>query len=132
VDSTTCGAPAALVGFVPRRSLGQSPGTSLTFDLGDGTHYASFVARAGVPAALVPAGRARFTVLVDGVERFHSEPRTSVDDPVPVAVSLKGAKSLTLRVENGDATDGAKAASSGAPGLWAEPLLVKSPASTNP
>jgi hypothetical protein len=133
LDATEWGTPPMLLGLSPRRCLGQSVGTSISFDLGEGTRYVSFVARAGVPAALVPAGRARFVVLVDGVERFRSEARTSVDDPVPVAVSLKGAKTLTLRVENGDATDAGKTASAGgAPGLWAEPLMVKSGPATAP
>jgi hypothetical protein len=96
IDATTCGTPPSLLGLVPRRAIGQANGAPLSFDLGDGQQYTSLVARAGVPAALVPAGRARFVVLVDGAEKFKSEGRTSVDDPLAVAVSLKGAKIADL------------------------------------
>jgi hypothetical protein len=116
-DSTTAGVPMTMLGVTPIHGIGQRPGIRLTWNIGG--KYESLIARAGVPLALVPIQRLQFVVLADGKEVFRSPPRSSIDDPASVAVSLKDVKTLTLRVE------GAEVLAPGAAGLWADPILVR-------
>ena len=99
VASAAAAGPVPLFGLTPAHAVAVRAGSPIAIDL-DGK-YESFIARVGVPLAIAPARPARVVLLVDGVERFRSEPLTSVDDPVPVAVSLKGTKKLELRVDEG-------------------------------
>jgi hypothetical protein len=125
---------AAGESLVPLASLTATPqaavditmpaGSLLTVEL-DGK-YASLVARVGVPTALVPSRRVRFIALVDGKERFRSNELTSVDDPVSIAISLRDARTLTLRVESPPGHE------LGAAGLWTNPTLVGLRATTSP
>ena len=92
--------PTKLIGLKnpPVNAVHLPANVSATYELnGD---YDSFIAHVGVPAQLVPTQRVQVVVLVDGEERFRSDDRTSVDDALPVAVSVRGAKRLTLRVES--------------------------------
>ena len=120
VNATPAGVPMTLAGGSPvERGFGVAAGTALTWNIGG--EYRTFLCRAGVPADLLPTTRVRFVVIGDGKELFRSPDRDSADDPAPVAVGVQGVKALTLKAQ-AIATD---AASLGAVGVWAEPVLVK-------
>jgi hypothetical protein len=117
IDATTVGASMTLVGISAAHGIGQSAGVWLSWNLAG--NYKSFIAKAGVPSGLVPMQELRFIVLADGNEIFRSAPLSSVDDPASVALSVKGVKVLTLRVEAPDPL------APGTAGLWADPILVR-------
>ncbi|MBC8106306.1 MAG: NPCBM/NEW2 domain-containing protein [Anaerolineae bacterium] len=115
--------PPTLVGLKksPVNVVHLPANVSVTYELnGD---YVSFIAHVGVPAHLVPTQRVQIVVLVDGQERFRSDDRTSVDDALPVAISVRGAKGLTLQIH----LDGNKSPQSsfGASAMWVDPLLTR-------
>ena len=58
-------------------------------------------------------------VLADGRKVYKSRPRTSLDQPLTASVSIKDARTITLKVES---TAGELQTT---PGLWADPGLVK-------
>ena len=114
---TTSGAAMELAGAVPDNGLGVAAGTAVTYDLGG--RYKTFVGAAGVPGGMVPAAKVRFVVTGDGKELYRSPDRTSVDDPLKIAVPVAGVRTLTLKAESDTDAD------LGASGLWAEPALIK-------
>jgi hypothetical protein len=118
-------APPDLLDYSPARFVQTRGGSAIHFDL-DGK-YESLLVTAGMPLALEPSRAVRFIVNVDGKEQFHGDPRTSVDDPLPIAVPLRGAHDLELRVEIDGAMPATSTATLGAIGLWGDPTLVRLP-----
>jgi hypothetical protein len=77
-----------------------SAGCSVTWNLAG--QFRSFTAVPGVPLVSLPGASVRLIVLVDGQEKYRSEPLTSIDDIKDsriINLDLSDAKSLTLRVE---------------------------------
>ena len=125
-DGTTAGVAMAFAGAGPgtgvERGVGECAGASLTWQLGG--EYRTMLCRAGVPRDVLPVSAVSFVVLADGKQVYRSEPRNSVDDPLTIAVALKGVKAITLRVET-SAGEGGGVRGLAAGGLWADPVLVK-------
>jgi hypothetical protein len=117
IDATTSGVPMTLLGVKAAHGIGELPGASITWNLGG--QYKSVITKAGVPLGIAPIQRLQFIVLTDGREVFRSTPRSSVDDPVAITLSLSGVNLLTLRVE------GPNALAPGAAGFWADPILIR-------
>jgi NPCBM/NEW2 domain len=117
IDATTAGVPMALSDGPISHGLGTSAGTSITYTL-DG-QYRTFICQGGVPAGLAPSAKVQFLVTGDGKDLFRSPPRTSVDKPLAIVLSVKGMRTLVLQIRSDASAD------LGAHGLWAEPALVK-------
>ena len=78
------------------QGLGCSGNTTLTYAL-DGP-YETFLARAGIHAEDGEHGSAVLLVLVDGEERFRSEPLQGGQQPAAIAANVHGATRVVLRV----------------------------------
>ncbi|HEV7299062.1 MAG TPA: PA14 domain-containing protein [Tepidisphaeraceae bacterium] len=118
LDGTPVGVPVRLFDYTPTRSIGLSPGTTVTYAL-DGK-YKTLLATAGVPAALLPTGGLLFTATADGKEIFRSPALTSLSDSLPVSLKLDKVNRLTLKVEPADPANAVAL-----PGVWGDPLLAK-------
>jgi hypothetical protein len=128
VRLTSLGSPGSTkpnsAGAPPQRLIGstrpadsvifQEASTTLNYDLNG--RFDSFITEVGVPAGLVPRQHVQITVLCDGRRVFASDSRTSVDDALAVAVSVRGVNKLTLQLNSTGA---------GAPAIWLDPILVK-------
>jgi NPCBM/NEW2 domain len=111
------GLPMNLAGVLCDKGVTLTAGVSATWDLSG--KYRAFTFKCGVPQGVLATAPVRFVVLVDGKELYKSRPRTSLDQPLAASVSLKDARSLTLKVES---TAGEVIAT---PGLWGDVGLVK-------
>ena len=105
-----------LVGAAVNHGIGTTTGTAITYRLEK--KYRLFACRAGIPAAMLPASRVRFIVMLDGKEAYRSAERTSVDDALNIVVPVGGVDMMTIKVETGgkDAPG---------PAIWADPVLLK-------
>jgi hypothetical protein len=117
IDSTGIGLPMNLAGVPCERGLTVAAGSSATWDLAGG--YRTLTFKCGVPKGVLPTAPVRFIVLADGKELYKSPPRTSQDEPLAASVSVKDAKSLTLKVESTLSPPLLM------PGLWGDVSLVK-------
>ncbi len=118
VNSTPLGLPMAMHDLSPNNGYGVSSGASATFDLNG--QYKTFLATTGVPAALLPTAGVVFIAEADGKVIYTSPAMTSISDSLPVSLKVEKAKSLTLKVEPADGSNGILL-----PGVWAEPMLTK-------
>ena len=117
VNSTGVGLPMTLAGAVCEKGVTLSAGTSATWDLAG--NYRALTFKCGVPQGVLATAPVRFIVLADGKELYKSRPRTSLDEALVASVSVKDAKTLTLKVES----TGGEAVTT--PGLWGDIGLVK-------
>lgn len=115
--ATGAGVALNLAGVPVQNGLALTAGASASWQL-DGK-YRLLTFTAGVPAGVLPTTQVRFIVTADGKELYRSAPRASIDAPLPVALSLKDVKSVTLAVQS------TLAQSLPTPGLFAEASLVK-------
>ena len=84
------------------RGLGVHAGSDVTYDLAG--RYAHFTTDVGIDDEVGSAGSAVFEVYVDGVLRARTGRRTGADGPLPLSLSVAGARTLRLVVT--DAGDG--------------------------
>src|SRR5205814_4818308 len=103
--------------IVCEKGVTLAAGTSATWNLPGKYRTLSF--KCGIPQGILPTAPVRFIVLADGKEVYKSRPRSSLDEPLAASISIKDAKTLTLKVES---TAGQMAAT---PGLWGDVGLVK-------
>lgn len=92
------GVAMKLAGAPVQNGLAMTAGASASWQL-DGK-YRLLTFTAGVPSSVLPTAQVRFVVTADGKELYRSAPRASADAPLPVAVSLKDVKSVTLAVQS--------------------------------
>lgn len=117
LNATGTGLPMNLAGTPCTRGIAIAAGASATWNLAGKYRTLSF--KYGVPQGVLATAPVRFIVLADGKEVYKSRPRTSLDQPLAASVSLKDARTITLKVES---TAGELITT---PGLWADPGLVK-------
>jgi hypothetical protein len=117
INSTGTGLPVTLNGAVCEKSVTLAAGASATWELA--AKYRTLTFKCGVPQGVLATAPVRFIILADGKELFKSHPRTSLDDALTASISIKDAKSLTLKVESTAGQDITT------PGLWGDVGLVK-------
>jgi len=110
-------ASVALRGGYSGPAIEMPAGASVVYDLGK--RYSVFTCQIAVPPELTPSASVDFVVLGDGAELARAPSRTSVDDPIQIAVPLAGVKDLVLEVRSSVPAD------LGAYGLWAQAELVR-------
>jgi hypothetical protein len=116
-DSGFDGEPPKLRGKQPMRSLAMHSRCVLTYALDE--PYEKFKATLGFDDSAANRGRVDCRVLVDGREAFARQDFRAESDPLPIEVSVAGAKQLALEVDFGLAED------VGDRILWAEPRLFR-------
>jgi hypothetical protein len=116
-SATGTSLPMNLAGTPCSKGITLAAGASATWNLAGKYRTLSF--KCGVPQGVLATAPVRFIALADGKEIYKSRPRTSLDQPLAASVSIKDAKTITLRVEStaGDLLT--------TPGLWADPGLIK-------
>ena len=111
------GAAPAIKGKQPVRSLAMHSRCVLVYALDE--QFEKFKATVGFDDSSQNRGRVACRVLADGRELFAHDDLRADQDPLPVEVSVGGAKQLTLEVDFGqDADVGDRV-------LWAEPRLFR-------
>lgn len=99
--------PISIGGKVYRKGIATRKHVEVELDLG--AAYGKFTATVGLLDEVQATGlvdpRVRFVVKGDGKELWKSETLSSESAPVPVALSVKGVKTLTLVVETEDILD---------------------------
>jgi hypothetical protein len=117
INATGIGLPMNLAGTLCSKGVTLAAGASATWNL-DGK-YRTLTFKCGVPQGALPTAPVRFIITADGKELYKSRTRTSLDQPLSASVSIKDAKTLTLKVESaaGDLIT--------TPGLWGDVGLVK-------
>ncbi len=116
-DRAIGGTPLRLRGQRYRKGLGVHSRAELTYRL-DG-QFELFHAVVGVDDNTGGGGSVVFQVLVDGEEKFRSEPLTGNSAPMVIRVPLDGAKELTLITDFGEFGDVLDHAD------WADAYLVR-------
>jgi hypothetical protein len=104
-------------GQVPARMIRISSGSEASYKLEGG--YRLLALRFAVPDGYLPTAAVRLIVLADGKEIFRGSPTTALDEPMPVAVKIGGAKAMTLRLESDGPVELAGAA------VLIEPALIQ-------
>jgi hypothetical protein len=94
-DRSVSGEPIHLGSGFHLRGLGTHTPLLLTYELPDG--YETFEAIVGLNRSTGNQGSFVAVVEVDDREVFRSPVLTAVSGPLPIAVSISGAKRLTLR-----------------------------------
>jgi len=134
LDRSPDGHPITLHGRRYFKGIGVRPTTTITWDLG--AAYQTFESLCGIDDEVLGPGYGRgcgtgsvvFQVKVDGKTVFESEPVEGGREPVPVRVSVAGARKLTLVVTLVPQAKMPKG-SADAPELdnavWARPLLIR-------
>lgn len=117
INATGTGLPMNLAGTLCSKGVTLTAGASATWNL-EGK-YRTLTFKCGVPQGVLATAPVRFIVTADGKELYKSHPRTSLDQPLSASLSIKDAKSLTLKVESpaGDLI--------ATPGLWGDVGLVR-------
>ena len=100
IDRTVDGHLLQVAGQTFDRGLGTQSRTLLAYSIEPGDRR--FQALVGVDERAGPLGSVVFRVLVDGVERFKTQPLTDRDAPRSIDVDLAGGKYLILVTEFGD------------------------------
>ncbi len=116
-DQAIGGTPLRLRGRRYRKGIGVHSRSELTYTLNG--EYRLFRAVVGVDDNTGGGGSVVFRVLVDGQEKFRSEPLTGNSAPATIQIPLDGAKELTLITDFGafgDVLDHAD---------WADALLIR-------
>ncbi|MBN1942148.1 MAG: NPCBM/NEW2 domain-containing protein [Phycisphaerae bacterium] len=107
VNYSAGGSPLRLGGREYKTGLGLHSFCELTYDLG-GT-YRVFIATAGIDDAVRPNGAAALMILADGKAIFPATTLTGREEPMLIRLSVRGAKTLTIRLDFGpdklDASD---------------------------
>ncbi len=110
--------PAKLKGKTASRSIAMHSRSLLTYAL-DG-QFDKFKATVGFDDSAAGRGRVLCRVSADGRELFLQKDLRADQEPMPLDVSVQGAKQLTLEVDFGEAED------IGDRVIWAEPRLFRS------
>lgn len=116
--------PVTVGGMVVKGGLVVFPSNghaNVTYDLG--ARYDKFVATIGVPDTTPPSVRVVFRAFVDGQVAFPGRAVRAGDPPVPVTISVTGARTLLLDVEAEGVPAGGQTVVSA---LWGEPRLLSS------
>jgi hypothetical protein len=116
-DAGFDGEPAKLRGKTPARVLAVHSRCVLTYAL-EG-EYEKFKATLGFDDSAGNLGRVDCHVMVDGREAFVQEDFRADQDPLPVEVSLSGARQMSLEIDFGAAED------VGDRILWVDPRLFR-------
>jgi hypothetical protein len=99
VNRSAGGSVLRLAGRRYETGLGLHSVCELTYDLGD--TYRVFVATAGIDDAVRPNGDATLTILADGKNLLPETRLTGRDTPKRIRLDVRGAKTLTIRVDFG-------------------------------
>jgi hypothetical protein len=110
-------ARVSIRGQVPSRMIRITNGSEASYKLEGG--YRLLALRFAVPDGYLPTAAVRLVVLADGKEIHRGPATTALDEPVPVAVKIGGAKVLTLRLESDGPVELAGAA------VLIEPALIQ-------
>jgi hypothetical protein len=102
-DRSVDGNPLRLGTRAYPKGLGVHSRSELTYAL-EGA-YRRFLAHVGIDEEVGGKGNVDVQVLVDGTVRFDRKGLRGSDEPVPVALDVAGAKTLTLRVDFGEGLD---------------------------
>ena len=97
-DLSVSGDPLRLKGQTYRKGLGVHSRTVLDYSLN--SQYSNFAATVGVDDSSRGKGSVTFVVFVDGKERLR-ENFDSARKPLPISISVAGAKTLRLLVDYG-------------------------------
>jgi hypothetical protein len=100
IDRTVDGHLFELSGQIFDRGIGAQSRTLLAYRIEPGDRR--FQALVGVDQRAGPLGSVVFRVLVDGTERFASQPLSNRDAPQPIDVDVSGGKFLILDTGFGD------------------------------
>jgi hypothetical protein len=104
-DRNLAGQPLRIGGHTYQRGIGTHAMSRITYRL-DGA-YRTFLADAGIDAAVGKRGSVVFTVEVDGTAKFTSPLVTGGTAALPIDVDISGARTLTLVVTPGNAGNAA-------------------------
>ena len=135
IDESPDGRPITLNKRMYFKGIGVRPRTELTYSL-EGKGFKTFRALCGIDDEVLGPGYGRgagtgsvvFIVQVDGRTVFSSEPVEGGKTPVPVAVPVAGAKTLTLIVSLVPQAKMPKGMADGPEldnAVWAKPLLIR-------
>lgn len=116
-DRSARDTPLRLRGTEYRKGMGVHARSRLVFDVSEA--YERFESIVGVDDVATPYGAVRFLVRVDNQIRLDTGEITARDEPRPISVDLRGARSLELICEFGS-NGGA-----GAYGDWAAARLIR-------
>jgi hypothetical protein len=99
VNRSASGGPLQMAGRKYDTGLGLHSFCELTYDLDK--KYRAFIATAGIDDAVRPGGSATLTILADGKAILPATVLTGNDAPTAIRLSVRNAKTLTIRVDLG-------------------------------